>query len=78
MGEGGEGEYSLRFLFTEHLQQVGLFHRVSRSLIFTLQEKLSSPSEDTGLGKPSCLSFRARKLNLAPSTTPRVLPSVLP
>lgn len=78
MGEVGEGECSQRLLFTEHLQQVGLFHRVSRSLIYTMQENLSSPSEDTGLGKPSCLSFRARKLNLAPSTTPGVLPSVPP
>lgn len=74
----GEGEYSQSLLFTEHLQQIGLFNRVSGSLIFTMQEKLSSPSEDTGLGRPSCLSFRARRLNLAPSTTQGVLPSVLP
>lgn len=60
----------------ERLQQDRPFHTVSGS--FTLhparEALLLSPSEDTRLEKPSGLNFRARKLNLAPSTTPSSCP----
>lgn len=64
-----EAECSRWLPFIEPLKRA---HAVFESFILHPIRKalLLSPSEGTGLGKPSGLSFRARKLNFAPSTTP--------
>lgn len=76
-GRWGRASTHKSLLFTEHLQQIGLFNRVSGSLIFTMQEKLSSPSED-GLREAKLLEFQSQKAEPCTLYYPRVLPSVLP